>query len=56
MVKRYSYLRDPAAIYSASQAAVEAATDLSQIPEDIRPIAIRLVHACGMPEIVTNRV
>ena len=39
-----------------SDPAVEAATDLSQIPEDIRPIAIRLVHACGMPEIVKNLV
>ena len=56
MAKRYSYLRDPAAIYSASQTAVEAATDLSQILEEIRPIAIRLVHACGMPEIVKDLV
>lgn len=54
MVKRYSYIRDPAAIYRASQTAVEQATDLSSIPEDMRAIAIRLVHACGMPEIVNH--
>lgn len=54
MVKNYSYIRDPAAIYRASQTAVEQATDLSQIPEDMRAIAIRLVHACGMPEIVNH--
>jgi precorrin-8X/cobalt-precorrin-8 methylmutase len=56
MPKRYSYLRDPGAIYRASQTAVEQATDLSRIPDDIRPIAIRLVHACGMPEIVEHLV
>jgi precorrin-8X/cobalt-precorrin-8 methylmutase len=54
MPRRYSYLREPAAIYRASQAAVEQATDLSRVPEDMRPIAIRLVHACGMPEIVAH--
>jgi precorrin isomerase len=54
MPKHYSYLRDPAAIYRASQTAVEAATDLSQTPEEIRPIVIRLVHACGLPEIVKD--
>lgn len=54
MPKRYSYLRDPNAIYRASQTAVEQATDLSQVPEELHPIAIRLVHACGMPEIVKN--
>lgn len=54
MAKRYSYIRDPAAIYRASQTAVEQATDLSPIPEDMRAIAIRLVHACGMPEIVNH--
>jgi precorrin-8X/cobalt-precorrin-8 methylmutase len=56
MTKRYSYIRDPAAIYRASQTAVEQATDLSQVPEDMRAIAIRLVHACGMPEIVKHLV
>jgi precorrin isomerase len=54
MAKRFSYLRDPAAIYKASQDAVEKAADLSGIPEDLRPIAIRLVHACGMPEILRD--
>jgi precorrin-8X/cobalt-precorrin-8 methylmutase len=56
MAKRYSYLRDPAAIYRASQTAVEQATDLSGIPEDMRDIAIRLVHSCGMPEIIKQLV
>ena len=53
-MKRFSYIRDPAAIYKASQEAVESAADLSRIPEDMRPIAIRLVHACGMPEILRD--
>lgn len=54
MPKRFSYLRDPAAIYKASQEAVDKAADLSKLPEEMRPIARRLVHACGMPEILDN--
>lgn len=54
MAKHYSYIRDPATIYKMSQEAIEKATDLSAIPEDMRPIAIRLVHACGMPEILRD--
>lgn len=54
MAKRFSYIRDPAAIYKASQEAVEKVADLSTIPDDMRPIAIRLVHACGMPEILKD--
>lgn len=54
MVKRYSYVRDPALIYKASRAAVEGATDLSAMPEDMQPVAMRLVHACALPEIIND--
>jgi precorrin-8X/cobalt-precorrin-8 methylmutase len=56
MAAPYSYIRDPAAIYRASQAAVEQASDLSRVPDDLRGVAIRMVHACGMPEILTDLV
>jgi precorrin-8X/cobalt-precorrin-8 methylmutase len=47
-----SYLRDPAAIYRASFAAIAREAPLDTLPEDLRPVALRLVHACGMPDIV----
>ncbi len=46
------YERDPAAIYRASFRAVREATDLSAVPAALHPLALRLVHACGLPEIV----
>lgn len=49
---RYNYLRDPAAIYRESFATIERETDLSALPEDLRPLAVRVVHACGMTDAV----
>ena len=51
---RPSYLRDPAAITRRSFEIVRAETDVSRLPADLAPIAYRLVHACGMPEIVDD--
>lgn len=48
---RLDYLRDPAAIYRQSFAAIETEAELATVPEDIRPLAIRLVHACGMSDV-----
>jgi len=47
-----SYLRDPAAIYRESFAAIRREVALDRLPEDLRPVALRLIHACGMPDIV----
>jgi precorrin-8X/cobalt-precorrin-8 methylmutase len=33
---------------------VRAETDVSRLPADLAPIAYRLVHACGMPEMVDD--
>lgn len=46
------YLRDPAEIYRRSFAAIRAECDLAHLPPDIARVALRLVHACGMPDIV----
>jgi len=46
------YLKDPAEIYRRSFATVRAESDLARFPADLEPVAVRLVHACGMPEIV----
>ena len=49
-----TYLRDPAAIYEASFAAIRAEADLGRVPDEARDLAIRLVHACGMPDILDD--
>lgn len=45
------YERDPAEIYRQSFEIVRSEATLDHIPEDLHPLAIRLVHACGMPDI-----
>ena len=48
------YLRDPAAIYRRSFEIIRAETDFSGLPAAAEPIATRIIHACGMPEIVPD--
>ena len=45
------YERNPSAIYAGSFATVRAEADLSGLPEDLHPVAIRLIHACGMVDL-----
>ena len=48
------YERDPAEIYRQSFATVRAEARLDHLPEDLHDVAIRLVHACGMPEVTAR--
>lgn len=48
------YLNDPAEIYRQSFAAIRAAADLSGLPASVRPIAERVIHSCGMTDIVAD--
>lgn len=48
------WLHNPDEIYRRSFAIVRDEADLSIVPEDMTEIAIRLVHACGMPEIIPD--
>lgn len=48
------YLKDPEAIYSASFAAIADAVDLDPVPQALRKTVTRLIHSCGMPEILPN--
>ena len=52
MSRGYEYVRDPEAIYRLSAERVAAATDVSALPPELVTLAYRLVHACGMPDIV----
>lgn len=49
-----SYLKDPAAIYEASFAIVRAEADLSGLPATLESVGVRMIHACGMPDITSN--
>ena len=42
------YEKDPAAIYAQSFATVRAEANLARLPESLHPLAIRVIHACGM--------
>lgn len=46
------YVRDPDEIYRRSFEIVRAEADLSALPDDMADVAVRLIHACGMPDIV----
>ena len=50
----YSYVRDPAEIYRQSFATVRSEAKLGSLPDDVVDVAIRLIHACGMPDIVDD--
>ena len=52
MSRSYEYVRDPETIYRLSSELVAEATDVSGLPADLATLAYRLVHACGMPDIV----
>ncbi len=54
--RRHDYLRDPDAIYSKSFAIIRREADLSRLPEDLHPLALRIVHACGEPSVVVDLV
>jgi precorrin-8X/cobalt-precorrin-8 methylmutase len=48
------YIRDPDAIYAASFATIRAEAGLERFPVPIAHVAERVVHACGMVDIVDD--
>jgi precorrin-8X/cobalt-precorrin-8 methylmutase len=48
------YLKDPAAIYRRSFALIRREVDLRPIPRALRPLALRLVHASGDPDLLKD--
>ncbi|MDE1150187.1 MAG: precorrin-8X methylmutase [Azospirillaceae bacterium] len=46
----YDYIRDGAAIYAKSFAIIRAEARLDHLPEDLRPVAVRIIHAAGLVE------
>jgi precorrin-8X/cobalt-precorrin-8 methylmutase len=50
------YLRDGEEIYRRSFAIIRAETDLARFDEREERVAVRIVHACGMPDIARDLV
>ncbi|MEG3863950.1 precorrin-8X methylmutase [Microcoleus sp. herbarium12] len=48
------YIRDGTEIYTKSFATIRAEADLSNLPPDLETVAVRLIHSCGMIDIVTD--
>jgi len=51
-----SYLRSPERITQASFAIIRAEARLAHLPPDLEPVAVRLIHACGMVDLVDDLV
>jgi len=48
------YVRDGAEIYRRSFATIRAEADLARLPADLAPVAVRMIHACGMVDLVDD--
>jgi precorrin-8X/cobalt-precorrin-8 methylmutase len=48
------YVRDGAEIYRRSFATIRAEADLSGLPEDVSRVVVRMIHACGMVDLVED--
>jgi precorrin-8X/cobalt-precorrin-8 methylmutase len=49
-----NYERDPHEITRLSFAAIRREADLSAVPEDVMPIALRMIHSCGMVDLLAD--
>jgi precorrin-8X/cobalt-precorrin-8 methylmutase len=48
------YIRDGAEIYRRSFATIRAEADLAGLPDDVARVAVRMIHACGMVDLVAD--
>ena len=48
------YIRDGQEIYRQSFATIRAEADLSRIPADLEKLAVRVIHACGMVDVIED--
>ncbi|MFC4564354.1 precorrin-8X methylmutase [Nocardiopsis mangrovi] len=48
------YEKDGAAIYRQSFATIRAEADLGGLPADVAQVAVRMIHACGMVDLVRD--
>ena len=51
---RGAHLRDPDAISAASFATIRREAPIERLPADFQALALRLIHSCGMPDILAD--
>jgi precorrin-8X/cobalt-precorrin-8 methylmutase len=49
-----NYIKYGKQIYDQSFATIRAETNLESLPQELEKLAVRLIHACGMTDIVTD--
>ncbi len=55
-MSNFDYIRDPEEIYRKSFETIESEAELDRLPSEMRTIATRLIHACGMVDVVEDLV
>lgn len=50
----FDYEKDGAEIYRQSFATIRAEADLAGLPADVSQVAVRMIHACGMVDLVRD--
>jgi precorrin-8X/cobalt-precorrin-8 methylmutase len=50
----HEYLRDGAEIYRRSFATIRAEADLGGLPDEVAPVVVRMIHACGMVDLARD--
>lgn len=50
------YIRDAHDIYRRSFVIIRAEANLEHIPNDLEALAVRVIHSCGMPEVIEDLV
>jgi precorrin-8X/cobalt-precorrin-8 methylmutase len=53
-VSKYEYVTDGAEIYRQSFATIRAEAALGELPADVAQVAVRMIHACGMTDLVAD--
>jgi precorrin-8X/cobalt-precorrin-8 methylmutase len=48
------YVKDGAAIYRQSFATIRAEAELAGLPPEVERVAVRMIHACGMVDLVAD--
>ena len=50
----FTYITDPATIYAESFLRISQTARLDHLPADVATLVTRLIHACGMPDLVDD--
>ncbi|NLU67748.1 precorrin-8X methylmutase [Streptomyces sp. HNM0574] len=50
----FEYEKDGAEIYRQSFATIRAEADLADLPADVSKVAVRMIHSCGMVDLVRD--